>query len=59
MDLAARWLRDTDEGLDAIAASVGYSSGYAFSRAFRRARAQSPGQFRVSARAGRAPVAAR
>ena len=34
MDLAARQLRDTNDGLDAIAASVGYSSGYAFSRGF-------------------------
>jgi AraC-like DNA-binding protein len=57
MDLAARQLRDTSDGLDAIAASVGYSSGYAFSRAFRRARAQSPGQFRTAARAGRTPAA--
>lgn len=57
MDLAVRQLRDTSDGLDAIAASVGYSSGYAFSRAFRRSRAQSPGQFRTAARAGRAPAA--
>ncbi|MFF3565413.1 AraC family transcriptional regulator [Streptomyces sp. NPDC002574] len=50
MDLAARRLRDTDDSLDAIAASVGYSSGYAFSRAFRRACSQSPGRFRTTAR---------
>jgi AraC-like DNA-binding protein len=48
MDLAARRLRDTSDSLDAIAASVGYSSGYAFSRAFRRARSQPPGQFRAA-----------
>jgi transcriptional regulator GlxA family with amidase domain len=53
MDLAARRLRDTSDSLDVIAASVGYSSGYAFSRAFQRARAQPPGQFRTAARAGR------
>jgi AraC-like DNA-binding protein len=56
MDLAARRLRDTNDGLDVIAASVGYSSGYAFSRAFRRARSQPPGQFRIAARAGRGPA---
>jgi AraC-like DNA-binding protein len=51
MDLAAVRLRDTDDTLDAIARSVGYTSVYAFSRAFRRARAQAPGQFRTAARA--------
>jgi len=54
MDLAARRLRDTGDSLDAIAASVGYSSGYAFSRAFRCARSQPPGQFRAG-RAERGP----
>jgi AraC-like DNA-binding protein len=57
MDLAARRLRDTGDGLDVIAASVGYSSGYAFSRAFRRARAQAPGQFRLAAREQRSRAA--
>lgn len=51
MDLAAIRLRDTDDTLEAIARSVGYTSVYAFSRAFRRARAQAPGQFRSTARA--------
>lgn len=50
MDLAAIRLRDTDDTLDAIAHSVGYVSVYAFSRAFRRSRAQAPGQFRSAAR---------
>ncbi|MFB8280448.1 AraC family transcriptional regulator [Nocardia colli] len=50
MDLAAIRLRDTDDTLDAIAHSVGYTSVYAFSRAFRRARAQAPGQFRSTVR---------
>lgn len=36
--------------LDAIARSVGYTSVYAFSRAFRRSRCQAPGQFRTAAR---------
>ncbi|MBN6037368.1 AraC family transcriptional regulator [Amycolatopsis sp. 195334CR] len=51
MDLAAVRLRDTDDTLDAIARSVGYTSVYAFSRAFRRSRSQAPGQFRAATRA--------
>ena len=51
MDLAAIRLRDTDDTLEAIARSVGYTSVYAFSRAFRRSRSQAPGQFRSAARA--------
>jgi AraC-like DNA-binding protein len=51
MDLAARRLRDTTDTLDSIARSVGYTSAYAFSRAFSRARGQSPGRYRVTARA--------
>jgi len=50
MDLAATRLRDTDDTLDAIARSVGYTSVYAFSRAFRRSRSQAPGQFRAAVR---------
>jgi AraC-like DNA-binding protein len=50
MDLAAVRLRDTDDTLDAIARSVGYTSVYAFSRAFRRARRQAPGRYRDTAR---------
>lgn len=53
MDLAAVRLRDTDDTLDAIARSVGYTSVYAFSRAFRRTRDQAPGQYRTTARATR------
>lgn len=56
MDLAARRLRDTDDSLDAIAASVGYSSAYAFSRAFRRARSQPPGRFRANIRSEDGPT---
>ncbi|QUQ64873.1 AraC family transcriptional regulator [Kutzneria sp. CA-103260] len=51
MDLAATRLRDTDDTLDAIARSVGYTSVYAFSRAFRRSKSQAPGQFRTATRA--------
>jgi hypothetical protein len=43
MDLAARRLRDTDDSLEAIARSVGYTSVHAFSRAFSRLRAPRPG----------------
>ena len=50
MDLAARRLRDTDDPLDSIAASVGYSSVYAFNRAFRRATSEPPGRYRASSR---------
>ncbi|MFI2362405.1 cupin domain-containing protein [Promicromonospora sp. NPDC019610] len=51
MDLAAVRLRDTDDGLEAIARAVGYTSVYAFSRAFRKDRQQAPGSFRRAARA--------
>jgi AraC-like DNA-binding protein len=50
MDLAAIRLRDTDDTLESIARSVGYTSVFAFSRAFRRSRSQAPGQFRSAAR---------
>lgn len=51
MDLAARRLAHTDEPLEAIAESVGYSSVHAFNRAFRRARGAPPGRFRAASRA--------
>ncbi len=51
MDLAAVRLRDTEDTLETIARSVGYTSVYAFSRAFRRDREQPPGSFRHTARA--------
>lgn len=50
MDLAARRLRDTDDSLEGIARSVGYTSVYAFSRAFSRDRRQPPGRFRAGSR---------
>ncbi|MCK9902844.1 AraC family transcriptional regulator [Frankia sp. Cpl3] len=50
MDLAARRLRDTDDTLETIARSVGYTSVYAFNRAFHRARAQPPGRYRAAVR---------
>ncbi len=50
MDLAARRLRDTDDSLETVAASVGYDSVYAFSRAFSRAKTRPPGRYRTEAR---------
>jgi transcriptional regulator GlxA family with amidase domain len=51
MDLAAQRLRDTDDTVGAIAASVGYRSEYSFSRAFARHRRIAPGRYRRQARA--------
>ncbi|WP_329474890.1 AraC family transcriptional regulator [Kribbella sp. NBC_01510] len=51
MDLAARRLRDTDDPIEQVAKSVGYTSVYAFSRAFSRTRTQPPGRYRVESRA--------
>ena len=50
MDLASRRLRDTDDPIDVVARAVGYTSEYAFSRAFSRARGEPPGRYRVRAR---------
>lgn len=50
MDLAALRLRDTDDPLEDIARSVGYTSVYAFSRAFSRRRSQPPGRYRAASR---------
>jgi AraC-like DNA-binding protein len=48
LDLAARRLATSRDGLAAVAASVGYSSEFAFSRAFRRAFGKPPAAFRDS-----------
>jgi AraC-like DNA-binding protein len=58
MDLAARKLRDTDASIAAVARSVGYTSQYAFSRAFTRARTQWPGRYRLTARGVRSAATA-
>ena len=50
MDLAALRLRNTDDTLEDVARSVGYTSVYAFSRAFRRVRSQPPGRYRATSR---------
>ena len=49
MDLAARRLKDTTEPVQTIARSVGYTSEYAFNRAFSRHRGQPPGRYRRAA----------
>lgn len=46
LHLAARRLRTTDDSVGKIARSVGYTSEYAFSRAFSRAWGTPPGRFR-------------
>ncbi|ARF75388.1 AraC family transcriptional regulator [Kitasatospora albolonga] len=50
LDLSARRLRDSDLPLERIAQDVGYTSVYAFSRAFSRARGLPPGRFRTTSR---------
>jgi transcriptional regulator GlxA family with amidase domain len=46
MDLAARRLRDSDDPVNMVARAAGYTSEYAFSRAFSRSRAVPPGRYR-------------
>lgn len=48
MDLAARRLRRTDDTVESVARAVGYSSEFAFSRAFSRARGAPPGRYRAN-----------
>ena len=50
MDLAARQLRDSGDAVSRIAHSVGYTSEFAFSRAFTRLRGVAPGRYRAEAR---------
>jgi AraC-like DNA-binding protein len=57
MDLAAQRLRDSNDTVSAIARAVGYTSQYAFSRAFTRARGTSPGRYRARSRSQPAPTA--
>lgn len=51
MDLAAGRLKSSNDTVGTIAGEVGYTSEYAFSRAFSRHRGQSPGRYRQAARA--------
>jgi AraC-like DNA-binding protein len=48
MQIAARRLRDTPQGIAAIAAEVGYESEATFSRAFKREMGVAPGRYRRS-----------
>ena len=54
MDLAAQRLRDTDETVGAIARNLGYTSEYAFNRAFTRHRRTPPGRYRSQSRSAKA-----
>jgi AraC-like DNA-binding protein len=47
MCLAAKLLCESDTSLDEVAARVGYETTAAFSKAFRRSHAESPGRFRI------------
>lgn len=51
MELAADRLKSTNEPIGPIARSVGYTSEYAFNRAFTRVRGMPPGRYRTLARA--------
>src|SRR3954453_13922015 len=50
MDLAARPLPETPEPVNVIAHGVGYTSEFAFSRAFTRMRGEAPGRYRRALR---------
>jgi AraC-like DNA-binding protein len=53
LQLAAQLLRETDDGIAAIASRVGYDSEAAFSRAFKRQAGEPPAVWRTGARAAR------
>jgi AraC-like DNA-binding protein len=50
MTVAARLLRETDDSMASVAASIGYESEFAFSRAFKRVRGISPASYRKQLR---------
>lgn len=52
MTLAAEALADSDDGVEAIGRRVGYTSSYAFAKAFKRERGVAPGRYRAT-RSGR------
>jgi len=56
LDLATVLLHDTDRSLAVIAQSVGYTSEFAFNRAFQRARGVPPGRYRRAAVSATAPA---
>jgi AraC-like DNA-binding protein len=51
MELAARRLRTSSDPVEGIASDLGYTSPYAFNRAFRRHRGVPPGRYRRAATA--------
>jgi AraC-like DNA-binding protein len=51
MDLAAQALRETDRPVDVIGREVGYTSEFAFNRAFSRVHGSPPGRYRSAVRA--------
>ena len=51
MTIAARLLRTSDASLQTIAGRVGYSSEYAFSKAFKRELGLAPARYRRQPRA--------
>jgi AraC-like DNA-binding protein len=53
MQLAARWLRESDAKVIDVALEVGYENEAAFSRAFKRVVGESPGAWRRARRAPR------
>jgi transcriptional regulator GlxA family with amidase domain len=56
MERAAELLRDSDLHLAGLAEQVGYSSEFAFNRAFRRHHRVAPGSYRRQLRTGGRPV---
>lgn len=50
MEIAARRLRETGQSVAGIAQAVGYTSEFAFSRAFNRHRGQAPSRYRAAQR---------
>lgn len=52
LDLAARLLAESEQQLSEIAATVGYESEFALSRAFKRSRNLAPGKYRALHRSG-------
>lgn len=56
MDIAARDLRETGDAVSAIAHRVGYTSEFAFSRAFSRLRGRPPGRYRAEVRKPPVPL---
>jgi AraC-like DNA-binding protein len=49
MALARERLRDSDDGLAAVGAAVGYRSEFAFAAAFKRHHGAPPGRWRADA----------